>query len=133
MLVSLFFLPVKIMTLISGTQLLTIDKRLPPEIMSEIFILSTAMVMRNLDGFDFEQDIDVSTSSPLSLTLVCRSWCTISRSTQALWTCLKIYIPYRNIPNVYETYNNGFRIRDNFPFRFRYITILQSHSNRQIL
>ena len=37
--------------------------------MSEIFILSTAVVMRNLDGFDFEQDIDVSTSSPLKLDI----------------------------------------------------------------
>ena len=84
------------MALNSGTHLLTIDKRLPPEIMSEIFILCTPVTRRNLDDFGFEWYI--STPSPLSLTWVCRSWRSIAQSTPALWTSLRIYIPYRNIP-----------------------------------
>ena len=96
--ISFIFLPVKIMALNSSTQLLTIDKLLPPEIMSEIFILST--VMHDLAHFDFEWDI--STPSRLSLTLVCKSWCSIARSTPALWTTLRIYIPYRNMPQLIQ-------------------------------
>ena len=89
----IFLSPAKIMALNSGTHLLTIDKRLPPEIMSEIF---TIVTMRNLDDFGFKKN--TSTPSPLSLTLVCRSWRSIAQSTPALWTSLRIYIPYRNIP-----------------------------------
>jgi hypothetical protein len=80
------------MALNSDTQLLTINNwRLPPEIMSEIFILCTTVKTRSLDDFDFEQDI--STSSLLSLIYVCRLWRSIANSTQALWTSLRIYIP----------------------------------------
>jgi hypothetical protein len=79
------------MALNSSTQLLTINERLPPEIMSEIFILCTTVKMRSLDDFDFEQDI--STSSQLSLIYVCRLWRSIANSTPALWTSLRIYIP----------------------------------------
>ena len=73
------------MALNSSTQLLTINERLPPEIMSKIFILSTTVKTH------FEQDI--STSSTLTLIYVCRLWRNIANSTPALWTSLRIYIP----------------------------------------
>jgi len=81
--------PAKIMALNSGTQLLTINNwRLPPEIMSEIFILCTTVKMRSLDDLDLEQDI-----LQLSLTYVCRLWHSIANSTPALWKSLRIYLP----------------------------------------
>ena len=84
------------MALDSGTQFLTISKRLPPEIMSKIFILCTTVTTRNLDDIDFEQDRSIP--SHFNPTSVCRLWRSIAHSTPALWTSLSIYIPYRNIP-----------------------------------
>jgi hypothetical protein len=85
------------MALNSGTQLLTINERLPPEMMSDIFMESctTLTMPRNPDGIAKK---DLSTPSQLNLTSVCRLWRSIAHSTPALWTSLRIYIPCRDIP-----------------------------------
>jgi len=78
----------------SWSQLLTITKRLPPEIMSEIFILCPPLTTHSPRLNDFHRDI----SLPLSLSSVCRLWRSIAHSTPALWTSFRIYIPSRDFP-----------------------------------
>ena len=87
----------KIMALNSGIQLLTINERLPPEIMSDIFMESCTTLTRPLDSDGIVKK-DLSTPSQLNLTSVCRLWRSIAHSTPALWTSLRIYIPCRDIP-----------------------------------
>ena len=73
----------KIMALNSGIQLLTINERLPPEIMSDIFMESCTTLTRPLDSDGIVKK-DLSTPSQLNLTSVCRLWRSIAHSTPAL-------------------------------------------------
>jgi hypothetical protein len=76
----------------SGSQLLTITERLPPEIMIDIFISCIPLMMDKRKDADFQRDISI----PLSLSSVCRLWRSIAQSTPALWTSFRIYIPSRD-------------------------------------
>ena len=91
------FLQAKIMTLNSDPQLLTINEQLPPEIMSNIF-MESCMALTIPGYLDGITERDLSTPSQLNPTSVCRLWRSIAHSTPALWTSLRIYIPYKDIP-----------------------------------
>jgi len=78
----------------SGNQLPTVTERLPLEIMSEIFILCTPLMMPKPEDVDFRHGISV----PLNLSSVCRLWRSLAQSTPAVWTSFRIYIPSRDFP-----------------------------------
>ena len=78
----------------SSSQPLTITERLPPEIMSDIFVLCTpSTIMRHYwDDINFQLGISI----PLTLSSVCGLRRSAAHSTPALWMSFRIYLPFKS-------------------------------------